>query len=454
MINWSTQSPFTLWQSLSARPVAGIHAVRLSLRQYWLADAPLLELVAVFDVTVTQCRVAIVCRPELDILLAQWPSLSVSQSTIFFQSLLNASGAAAIDPAAAQLLQPVNIPKPWGQEIWYTGIEARGVAAITDGCGVTPLPWLLAAFPELYGDAAPVLLKILDPYADELLGDLYFELHQEKREVYVVTAIDRQAWPQGRGAIRFGFDQAVRAEYADDPAFVAAYLQAVADYEVIRRQIDALLDGLRAAHNLSPADPASPATLRGWMAELDPQLVAAELAARQRMNRFTRLKPLQLGDIVKVPTLLPHSLQHGVRTVEFQTPVYERMILSFAQKVLTQSHWDTREAAALMTLDEPVEPPPQLLAEGTGWRCEQVVEFDDFAVERWSLEPGAAMQLPADPRYRLLMVVQGAITLGTQLIGSEQAALLPATFAVANLHNTSRERWIFLLAKPLDPPQV
>ena len=54
----------------------------------------------------------------------------------------------------------------------------------------------LSAYLEAAGIAAPViLLKVLDPHPEPVRGDLYFEVHEHKREVYVVTAVDRNAWP-------------------------------------------------------------------------------------------------------------------------------------------------------------------------------------------------------------------------------------------------------------------
>src|SRR5690625_7657891 len=50
----------------------------------------------------------------------------------------------------------------------------------------------------------PYTTLFRSPLPVEVVGDLYFELHEEKREVYVVTSIDPQAWPEGIGAIRYG----------------------------------------------------------------------------------------------------------------------------------------------------------------------------------------------------------------------------------------------------------
>jgi hypothetical protein len=163
------------------------------------------------------------------------------------------------------------------------------------------------------------LLKILDPSSTPVLGDLYFELHEEKREVYVVTHIDREAWPDGVGYIRYGFAPERVGQFANEAEFRSAYLAAVQAYESVRRALDSLPEG----------------------AEPDRELLALEPVLREGMNSFTGLRALRVGDVVEVPLLVPHALLHGVRTVEFQTPTYERKILSFAQKVLTQDHWDT-----------------------------------------------------------------------------------------------------------------
>jgi hypothetical protein len=446
VINWLNQSPFAAWQKLSNNAEIGIFAVPLTVNAYWLHGAPSLDLAVVFNVSEDAVSTIIVPKSLLDEVIAA--SSEIVAATDFFAQLILQSNAAVIFPNAPQQLQPVFIPKPWGQEIWYSGIEARGVAGITDGSGVIPLPWLLAAFPELYGSALPILLKILDPHADELLGDLYFELHQEKREVYVVTAIDEQAWPDGKGAIRFGFNQTVRQQYANDKAFSQAFLHAVQTYQVLRREIDTQLDALRAATGFAANDVVTPPQLHQWLALISDDLRQQEHDARLFMYSFTQLKTLAIGDIVKVPTLLPHSLQHGVRTIEFQTPVYERMIISFTQKVLTQNHWDTEQALPLMTLAEPEAIASLTLASGDGWQIEQVVDFADFLVERWLLEPGASVNLPSVEYYQILMLVSGSITLDRVQIENEQAVLLPAGLPSRVLVNNSTKPWIFLLAKP------
>jgi hypothetical protein len=261
-----------------------------------------------------------------------------------------------------------------------------------------------------------VLLKILDPRPEPVLGDLYFEVHREKQEVYVVTSVDRGAWPDGRGRIRFGMNQALRATYADDAAFRADYLRAVTEYEQLRRASDA-------GAQVAPA---------------------SEAAARANMERFTALRTLAPGDVVVVPTWLPHSLQHGVRVVEFQTPTYERYILSFAQRVLTQPHWDTAYAVPRMTLDAPPEPCFEAVAPGV----ERIVAFADFRVWRVSIAPGAEFDLPGHTDYALCMVVEGLVEIGALTLEAEQAALVPG----ATLADPARRQALAGVRNPGDVP--
>jgi hypothetical protein len=96
------------------------------------------------------------------------------------------------------------------------------------------------------------------------------------------------------------------------------------------------------------------------------------------MDDFTWLKPVSVGDVVQVPRLLPHALQHGVRVVEFQTPVYERKILSFGQRVLTQGHWDTEEAVDQMLLRPPAEKSTEILLREEQGQVERVADAPGF----------------------------------------------------------------------------
>jgi hypothetical protein len=299
-------------------------------------------------------------------------------------------------------LEPVCIPKPWGQEIWFTGMEARGESQVSTGAGETvPLSvWLSADADASSRRESVLLLKILDPAPVPITGDLYFEVHSEKREVYVVTHIDPTAWPGGAGAIRFGMNQRKRLEHADDESFRSSYLQVVQSYEKVRRAIDSGTES--------------------------PFIVMQEMALRERMESFSHLRELHIGDVVHVPTWFPHALQHGVRVVEFQTATYERLIVSFAQKVLTQDHWNTAAAVAGMSLDPGTEQNAEVIAPG----IERIARFDHFNVWRADGRAGEFF-LPPNIPYVVLMAVGGNVRAGGLILDREQAAFVPCS-AITN----------------------
>ena len=196
-------------------------------------------------------------------------------------------------------LDPVTVSKPWGSEIWYSGVEARGESRVRRGAASVPLSRHLQA---LGRDAPVVLLKVLKPTA----GDLYIEVHQRKSEVYVVDAIDPERWPT-TGRMLLGVDQQWRAALGD----------------------------------------------QGYRAALAARARAAETGAGDIRDVATLLRSVAVrtGDVVTIPPGMPHCLPRGVQVVEFQTPVYERRILAAGGRVVTQSGWDVDAAVALMDLD-------------------------------------------------------------------------------------------------------
>jgi hypothetical protein len=355
------------------------------------------------------------------------------------------------DAKEALPLQAVHIEKPWGEEVWFTGVESRGVSRVGSAEHNIPITWLLAVCPELLGGVSAeelILLKILAPLPEPVYGDLYLEMHEQKREVYVITSIDSQAWPSGKGAIRMGLD----LQAATSPAgYKAEFFAAIERYEQVRRQIDGLLDRYREERGVERNAPVTAGQLKEWLNLLQPQhnsLFATEAELRERMNRFTKLQPLAVGDVVKVPTLTPHALQHGVRAVEFQTPVYERLILSFAQKVLTQGHWDTAKAIELMSLEPHLATNFDLLDEPGEAVVERIVDFVDFEVLRIRVAAYSSYHLCSPTLYGVVMAVAGRLNLGAITLEAEQAALLPQSFTARSIRNEGDEELVFLLALP------
>lgn len=432
----------------SERESGRVLALEYEYAQYYLPGSPRIKLLAIccqdggeVFFTVAESRQS---------LHDQLHSMEVGLDT--FHAFSKANDLPVLNLSAPLLLQTVSIPKPWGREIWYTGIEERGVSRVTDGLFSVPLSWVLSVAPKRLvanHERQVNLLKILDPLAEEVYGDLYFELHEEKREVYVVTNVDRQAWPDGVGAIRYGFNPEVRRTFSSDEAFKMAYLGVVRDYEDLRSDIDQQLDNYRKAEGIASNDPVPSEVMKRWVSMLPPTVLAQEKKLREEMNCFTSLLPLEEGDVVQVPLLTPHSLQHGVRTIEFQTPVYERMILSFAQKVLTQDHWDTEEALEQAIVGVPPVPELTLLEEGQGYRIEEIVMFEDFQVIRLTISSSSEYLLPKTHHYVLLMVINGAVECQNTSLTKEHAVLLPAVRSDTRLANRSDRESIVLLATPV-----
>jgi len=416
---------------------------RFDHQQEYLPGKPTVELLALYEIAQTPViEISFLVTDQID------KALPLFEKVLSGKEIAQALGVAWVQLKQGLRLAPVFIPKPWGQEVWYTGIEQRGVSCVKSDEGKSPLDWIIAAAPEhiLGPHQTPVLLKILDPLPDEVYGDLYFEMHEEKQEVYVVTHVDKTAWPNGTGGIRFGFNPELRKNFSSDNEFKLAYLAAVKDYRKVRQCIDVLLDKKRAEENIGLNDPVMPDKIRLWQQRLPHDLLASEKQKRDHMENFIAIKPLVVGDVVKVPCFTPHSLQHGVRTVEFQTPVYERKILSFAQKVLTQHHWDTESALPDLALELPTEMPLIVLEETKQLRREQVVQFKDFSVERITLQASAQWHSTLTT-YGLMMCVSGCIELNGALLAAEQAVLMPAGLRVDVC--TEHEGAILLWAIPV-----
>jgi hypothetical protein len=416
-------------------------------RQYYLDGAPeiLLHAICLADDGDVSC---IITEDETQLHDAMAAVDIIDAACL--ERLANTLDASVISLARPLRLETIRVAKPWGAEIWYTGVEQRGICRV----GNTPLPWLTHLAGELmHGNAPPelVLLKILDPLPDPVYGDLYFEMHDKKVEVYVVTHVDPSVWPGGSGGIRFGFNRELLAGHDSLAAFKRAYLQRVTEYGAIRRSIDAVFDRLRREEGIGEHDVVAPAMMERWKARIDPELNRLEQDARAKMDEFTQMHSLAVGDVVRVPPLTPHSLQHGVRVVEFQTPHYERYILSFAQKVLTQPHWDTTEALDKVDWESAFDCRLETIAECEQYRIDQVADFDAFEVHRIRLNAGCNHRLQLDT-YAIVMAIEAAVTVGGMTLQPEEACLVPASMESVELSAPPSVDCLMLLAVPGPSP--
>lgn len=274
--------------------------------------------------------------------------------------------ALAIQSGLPAPLIPVSVPKPWGAEVWYSGIEARGESRVGNDAGAEPL----SAFLGAHGRTdPPVLLKRLVPQA----GHLYLEVHRTKHEVYVVDRVDAALWPGGRGELLCGTDQDLRAAHGD-----AGLRSAVRDAALAAERGDAGVESV---------------------------------------ERFMTRHSVAPGDSIVVPPGVPHSLRRGVEVVEFQTPVFERLILAASQPVLTQPRWDCSAAAAAMAL----APAPPPLQPGSAAR-QPLARAEDFEAARCLLEPGTTLAVAP---WSVAWVAAGGVRAGERRFGARTAFIAP-----------------------------
>ncbi len=383
---------------------------------------------------------------------------SATNATLFAE-VARLTGLTPLELTRPLRLAPVFIPKPWGREIWYTGIESRGMSSMQD----IPIAWILDIFGGLLaGDdtdtwTAPILLKILDPHPLENLGDLYFEIHTKKVEVYVVTGLDAAAWPEGVGQIRYGFNQALLQSYSSQANFLQDYLTSVEAYRKVRYQIDALLDDIKRKAGKDPNQAISPETQAQWHTQLPKPLLVEEGRRREAMYAYTAVHDVAVGDVIQVQPFTPHSLQHGVRVIEFQTPHYERFILSFGQKVLTQPDWDTQEALPLATTDKTEPGSVKEMSPG----IDQIADFDQFQVLRLRIADGDSKMLHCKG-YALAIGILGEVDINRAVaekqaqkragrdarVLPEEAVYIPAAREQLQFTNVGSEPASILVAFP------
>lgn len=316
--------------------------------------------------------------------------------------------------------------KPWGYEVWYTGIESRGVCSVEYASGRTlqlPAYLELSAGGRNQRPKKPValpLLKILAPKPQMDSGCLYIEVHQEKWETYFVSHVDKSAWPDGSGKVLFGFSASKMAEFDQNEAkFKKSLLDCVHAYQRVRNQLD----------SVEPS--AAPDDLSAQEAEL-----------WSVVRSYFEFIDVRVGDVIRVPPFVPHSLQNGVQVVEFQTPTYERLILAFNQKVVTQNHWDTQKALDVARFNSG----EKLHRELCGGQTENLkswsvaVDFPGFQVLSIETLRGQPLTLPASSSsFSVLFVLTGAVEfldsqgLSVLNVRTGEAVLIPVESSAAGI---------------------
>ncbi len=363
-------------------------------------------------------------------------------------------------------LKPIHIPKPWGHEAWYTGVEKRGVVQVSDIHGSTELPYALSLFRSHYlqqHSANLILLKTLNPVPQEVLGDLYLELHAKKWEVYLVIDIDPEAWPTGTGMIKAGLNRDKVVEYQEKygnqwrQSYLQDFEHHISIYEKVRRQIDAQLDVERERRGLGLNTPLQPELIEEMQGIISEEERHLEKELRENAYGFVGNCAVTVGDVVTFPTHQMHALQHGIRVIEFQTPHYERLIVMFGQKVLNQDHWDTQTALSIIEPEVYQVPELEELARTEQFCCQRFVNFPDFTSDRITIQPHEEYADQTGNDYHLLIGVAGEGTLhfstDTEALDSlslfpEKGVFLPVSIQQYTIKNISATPLVYLKAMP------
>ena len=159
------------------------------------------------------------------------------------------------------------------------------------------------------------------------------------------------------------------------------------------------------------------------------------------------------GDIVSFPAYQIHSLQHGVKVIEFQTPHYERLIVMFGQKVITQDYWDSEEALNKI-LPEVYKPPNlNILYKSEGIFLERFVDFPHFTADRLYLNPNMIWKENLKNQYHILIIISGQAIIENEIgvtirLNLEEAVFIPISMRQYKIKNSGDETLVCLKAMP------
>lgn len=326
-------------------------------------------------------------------------------------------------------LLPARVEKPWGRELWYTGVEPHGVARVACAGKVVELPDLLrdsADWGPRHASGLP-LLKALEPIADPVRGQLYLEVHESKWEAYVVTDVAAVAWPGGKAVMRLGVNRALFSAYISATHFRQDFERKLRCCEALRQEVDESI-----THGVPPT-----ADLR-----------RREREAYAAVDSFCGKRSLQPGDVVSIPPGVPHGLPHGVRVLEYQTQHYERLVLSSSQRLWTQADWDIGSGVAALDLASPDQPPPRTLARGQGHHLEQILEAPCFRVFRLEIWPPSSFSMNPQSSYGLLSVLAGRGEAAGVSLRPGQNWMLPVSPGGISIESRGSEVLSLLLVQP------
>jgi hypothetical protein len=125
----------------------------------------------------------------------------------------------------------------------------------------------------------------------------------------------------------------------------------------------------------------------------------------------------------------------------------------FAQKVLTQKHWDTADALSKMHPEIYQQPELEKLHQSAGMLVERFVDFPQFTADRISLDTGQTWADQLDGQYHLLISISGQATVFPEngksvILNPEEALFLAVSMGSYQVQSTGDTPLIYLKAMP------
>ncbi|MCX5712338.1 MAG: hypothetical protein NTY47_04630, partial [Candidatus Omnitrophica bacterium] len=340
-----------------------------------------------------------------------------------------------ITPKAPLRLCAGELKKAWGSEWPFTMVEERFESQASDESGLlkADLSGVLSLYPQACG-AVPnqnlALLKILRPGNKPVEHDLYIEVHWEKEELYVVTAIDEIAWKDGEGEILCGLNPEKIREYREKYG---------AQWEKYYKKdfLAACMAFRRKIYNKY--------TAKGLAASQE-----EENNLRNMVKEFVGARKVRLGDVLVFPKGTVHSLAHGIEVVEVLTPHYERGILLPTPKRVTSfnGQWFIQKAFDAMIMSEYQEPEISVERSSDSPSCNEILAKFPLAgglslnTTRVTLNPkNAAMYSTSDTEansrsYQLIIPLNNRIKVSDhfgaweKVVPQKEAMLIPVQIKV------------------------
>ena len=125
----------------------------------------------------------------------------------------------------------------------------------------------------------------------------------------------------------------------------------------------------------------------------------------------------------------------------------------FAQKVITQNHWDTENAINKMETEVYHPPKLECIHNSEYLNVERFTNFPQFNFDRIRMAPKNTFEDQLDGRYQLLIIISGQAAVVTQsgnyiYIKKEESLFLPVAMKSCFIENIGNNQLICLKATP------